>query len=451
MTEAIKTQAVGLAERPQTYINELAKHVGEEVTLKGWLYNMRSSGKLMFPQLRDGTGIVQCVVVKSSIAPEVWDALKPLGQESSLVVHGRVREDARAPGGFELDVINAEVLQAAHDYPITPKEHGTEFLLDHRHLWLRSRKQHAILKVRATVIRAVQDYLDDHGFTRCDTPIFTPAACEGTSTLFEVDYFGDEKAYLTQSGQLYNEATAAAFGKVYCFGPTFRAEKSKTRRHLTEFWMLEPEMAYATLEDVMELSEQVLSYIAARVLEDRKEELKTLERDTSKLEAIVPPFPRLHYDDAVKILHEGFEQGALENKFEWGGDLGAPDETYISSKFDKPVMVHRYPAAVKAFYMKRDPERDEIALGVDVLAPEGYGEVIGGGERSTSIEFLEQQIADHELPKEAFEWYLDLRRYGSVPHGGFGMGVERVTAWMCGTEHVREAIPFPRMLYRLRP
>ena len=451
MTEAIKTQTVELAERPQTYINELSRHIGEEVTLKGWLYNMRSSGKLMFPQLRDGSGIVQCVVVKNAIAPEVWDALKPLGQESSLIVHGRVREDARAPGGFEIDVINADVVHAAHDFPITPKEHGTEFLLDHRHLWLRSRKQHAILKVRAAVIRAVQDYLDDHGFTRCDTPIFTPAACEGTSTLFEVDYFGDEKAYLTQSGQLYNEATAAAFGKVYCFGPTFRAEKSKTRRHLTEFWMLEPEMAYATLDDVMALSEQLLSYIAARVLEDRKEELKTLERDTSKLEAIVPPFPRLHYDDAVKILHEGFDQGALENKFEWGGDLGAPDETYISSKFDKPVMVHHYPAAVKAFYMKRDPERDEIALGVDVLAPEGYGEVIGGGERSTSIEFLEKQIADHGLPKEAFEWYLDLRRYGSVPHGGFGMGVERVTAWMCGTEHVREAIPFPRMLYRLRP
>ncbi|MFZ0749792.1 MAG: asparagine--tRNA ligase, partial [Pyrinomonadaceae bacterium] len=437
MTEAIKTQSVALAERPQTYINQLSKHVGEEVTLKGWLYNMRSSGKLMFPQLRDGTSVVQCVVVKNSIAPEVWDALKPLGQESSLVVHGRVREDARAPGGFEIDVINAEVVHAAHDFPITPKEHGPEFLLDHRHLWLRSRRQHAILKVRATVIRAVQDYLDDHGFTRCDTPIFTPAACEGTSTLFEVDYFGDEKAYLTQSGQLYNEATAAAFGKAYCFGPTFRAEKSKTRRHLTEFWMLEPEMAYATLDDVMDLSEQLLSYIAARVLEDRKEELKTLERDTSKLEGIVPPFPRLHYDDAVKILHEAFEQGTLETKFEWGGDLGAPDETFISSKFDKPVMVHHYPAAVKAFYMKRDPERDEIALGVDVLAPEGYGEVIGGGERSTSIEFLEKQIADHGLPKEAFEWYLDLRRYGSVPHGGFGMGVERVTSWMCGNEHVR--------------
>src|SRR5687768_3080701 len=302
MTEAIKTQTVDLALRPQTYINELSKHVGEEVTLKGWLYNMRSSGKLMFPQLRDGTGVVQCVVVKNSIAPEVWDALKPLGQESSLVVHGRVREDARAPGGFEIDVINAEVVHAAHDFPITPKEHGPEFLLDHRHLWLRSRKQHAILKVRATVIRAVQDYLDDHGLTRCDTPIFTPAACEGTSTLFEVDYFGDEKAYLTQSGQLYNEATAAAFGKVYCFGPTFRAEKSKTRRHLTEFWMLEPEMAFADLEDDMRLMEGLISSVVARVLDRRREELKVLERDVSRLESVVPPFPRLSYDDALRSL-----------------------------------------------------------------------------------------------------------------------------------------------------
>lgn len=451
MSEAIKKQTVNLLEQPQTYINQLAKHVGEEVTLKGWLYNMRSSGKLMFPQLRDGTGMVQCVVVKASVAPEIWEALKPLGQESALVVRGNVREDARAPGGVEVDLIDAAVIQNAHDYPITPKEHGPEFLLDHRHLWLRSKKQHAILKVRATVVRAVRDYLDNNGFTLCDTPIFTPAACEGTSTLFEVDYFGDEKAYLTQSGQLYNEATAAAFGKVYSFGPTFRAEKSKTRRHLTEFWMVEPEMTYATLDDVMDLSEQFLSYIAARVLEDRQEELKSLERDTAKLETIVPPFPRLHYDKAVEMLHQGFAEGALETRFEWGGDLGSPDETYVSSKFDKPVMVHHYPAAVKAFYMKRDPERDDLALGVDVLAPEGYGEVIGGGERATSIEFLEKQIAAHELPKEAFEWYLDLRRYGSVPHGGFGMGVERCTAWMCGIEHIREAIPFPRMLYRLRP
>ena len=412
---------------------------------------MRSSGKILFPQLRDGTGVVQCVVLKNAISPELWEALKGLGQESALTIRGTVREDSRAPGGFEIDVTDAEVLQQVHDYPITPKEHGTEFLMDHRHLWLRSRRQHAVLKVRHTVVQAVRNFLDNDGFTLCDSPIFTPAACEGTTTLFEVDYFDGEKAYLTQSGQLYNEATAAAFGKAYCFGPTFRAEKSKTRRHLTEFWMVEPEMAYATLEDVMSLSERMLSYIAAQVLEKRSEELKVLERDTPKLEAIVAPFPRVHYDDAVKILHEGFEKGALESKFEWGGDFGAPDETYISSQFDRPVMVHHYPAAVKAFYMARDPERPELALGVDVLAPEGYGEVIGGGERATSLEFLEEQIALHQLPKEAFEWYLDLRRYGSIPHGGFGMGIERCTAWMCGIEHIRETIPFPRMIYRIKP
>lgn len=435
----------------QTYINELSKHVGEEVEIKGWLYNLRSSGKLLFPQLRDGTGVVQCVVFKKAVAPEVWDALDGLGQESSLIVHGTVRADERAPGGFEIDVTKALVLQAAHEYPITPKEHGTEFLMDHRHLWLRSRRQHAILKVRHTVIKAVRNFLDNEGFTLLDAPIFTPAACEGTTTLFEVDYFGDDKAYLTQSGQLYNEATAAAFGKVYCFGPTFRAEKSKTRRHLTEFWMVEPEMAYATLEDVMSLAERFLSYIAVRVLEERQEELKVLERDTSKLLSIVPPFPRVHYDDAVKMLHEGHERGEIETRFEWGGDFGAPDETLISSKFDKPVMVHHYPAVVKAFYMARDAERPELALGVDVLAPEGYGEVIGGGERATSLDFLREQLALHNLPEEAFNWYLDLRRYGSVPHAGFGMGIERCTAWMCGIEHIRETIPFPRMLYRLRP
>ncbi|MGB9179959.1 MAG: asparagine--tRNA ligase [Pyrinomonadaceae bacterium] len=435
----------------QTYINELSKHVGEEVAIKGWLYNLRSSGKLLFPQLRDGTGIVQCVVFKKAVAPEVWDALDGLGQESSLIVRGTVRADERAPGGFEIDVTNAEVLQSAHEYPITPKEHGTEFLMDHRHLWLRSRRQHAILKVRHTVIKAVRNFLDNDGFTLLDAPIFTPAACEGTTTLFEVDYFGDDKAYLTQSGQLYNEATAAAFGKVYCFGPTFRAEKSKTRRHLTEFWMVEPEMAYATLDDVMNLSERFLSYIAERVLEERQEELKVLERDTAKLEAIVPPFPRVHYDDAVKMLHEAHERGEIETRFEWGGDFGAPDETLISSKFDKPVMVHHYPAAVKAFYMARDAERAELALGVDVLAPEGYGEVIGGGERATSLDFLREQLAIHNLPEEAFNWYLDLRRYGSVPHAGFGMGIERCTTWMCGIEHIRETIPFPRMLYRLKP
>ncbi|HEX6045172.1 MAG TPA: asparagine--tRNA ligase [Pyrinomonadaceae bacterium] len=445
------TQSLASTATKHTYINQLSQHVGQEVVLKGWLYNMRSSGKILFPQLRDGTGVVQCVVLKNAIDPETWEALKGLGQESALAIKGSVREDSRAPGGFEIDATAAEVLQQVHDYPITPKEHGTEFLMDHRHLWLRSRRQHAVLKVRHTVVQSVRNFLDNDGFTLCDSPIFTPAACEGTTTLFEVDYFDGEKAYLTQSGQLYNEATAAALGKVYCFGPTFRAEKSKTRRHLTEFWMVEPEMAYATLEDVMALSERMLSYIATRVLEDRKEELKVLERDTSKLEAIVAPFPRVHYDDAVKMLQEGFEKGALEAKFEWGGDFGAPDETYISSQFDRPVMVHHYPAAVKAFYMARDPERPELALGVDVLAPEGYGEVIGGGERATSLEFLQEQIALHELPEEAFQWYLDLRRYGSVPHGGFGMGIERCTAWMCGIEHIRETIPFPRMLYRIRP
>jgi asparaginyl-tRNA synthetase len=445
------TQSLEISSAPQTYINQLSGHVGKEVTLKGWLYNLRSSGKILFPQLRDGTGVVQCVVLKNSITPEVWEALKGLGQESALTIKGTVRADSRAPGGYEIDVVSAEVLQEVHDYPITPKEHGTEFLMDHRHLWLRSRRQHAILKVRHTVVQAVRNFLDNDGFTLCDAPIFTPAACEGTTTLFEVDYFEGEKAYLTQSGQLYNEATAAAFGKAYCFGPTFRAEKTKTRRHLTEFWMVEPEMAFARLEDVLTLAERMLAYIAARVLEDRGEELKLLERDTAKLEAIVPPFPRIHYDDAVRMLHEGHEKGLVEAKFEWGGDFGAPDETYISNQFDRPVMVHHYPAAIKAFYMARDAERPELALGVDVLAPEGYGEVIGGGERATSLEFLQEQIALHGLPEEAFQWYLDLRRYGSIPHAGFGMGIERCTAWMCGIEHVRETIPFPRMLYRIRP
>lgn len=448
---ATESQSLEVKSSPHVRISELKHHVGETVLLKGWLYNLRSSGKILFPQLRDGTGVVQCVALKNAITSDMWDALKALGQESALTVSGKVRADERAPGGFEIDVVEAQVLQEVHDYPITPKEHGTEFLMDQRHLWLRSRRQTAILKVRHTVVQAVRGFLDSDGFTLCDAPILTPAACEGTTTLFEVDYFEGEKAYLTQSGQLYNEATAAALGKVYCFGPTFRAEKSKTRRHLTEFWMVEPEMAFAKLDDVMHLAERFLSHIAARVLEDRQEELKILERDASRLEAIVPPFPRVHYDDAVKVLHEGHAAGELESRFEWGGDFGAPDETYISSKFDKPVMVHHYPAAVKAFYMERDPERAELALGVDVLAPEGYGEVIGGGERATSLDFLKEQVALHELPQEAFEWYLDLRRYGSVPHAGFGMGIERCTAWMCGIEHIRETIPFPRMLYRIRP
>lgn len=434
-----------------TTIDKLNAHVDCEVTLRGWLYNMRSSGKLLFPQLRDGTGIVQCVVFKKAVSEELWERLKPLGQESALTITGKVRADERAPGGFEIDVTDAEVVQNVEGFPISPKEHGTEFLMDNRHLWLRSRRQHAILKVRHTIVRAVRDFLDNEGFTLCDAPIFTPAACEGTTTLFEVDYFDDAKAYLTQSGQLYNEATAMAFGKVYCFGPTFRAEKSKTRRHLTEFWMVEPEMAYATLEDVMNVTERFLASIAARVLDERAEELKVLERETSKLESIVPPFPRLQYDDAVKLLQAGFANGELENNFEWGGDLGAPDETYLSAKYDKPLLVHRYPAAIKAFYFKRDEQDERLALGVDVLAPEGYGEVIGGGERATSLEFLERQIESHHLPKEAFDWYLDLRRYGTVPHAGFGMGIERCTAWMCGIEHVRETIPFPRMLYRLKP
>ncbi|MCM3871643.1 MAG: asparagine--tRNA ligase [Pyrinomonadaceae bacterium] len=448
---ATESTTLDIINSPQTYISELSKHVGQEVVLKGWLYNVRSSGKIAFPQLRDGTGIVQGVALKNTVSPEVWEALKSLGQESSLIVRGTVRADERAPGGYEIDVIDAQVLQEVHDYPITPKEHGTEFLMDQRHLWLRSRRQHAVLKVRHTVVQAVRNFFDNDGFTLADAPILTPAACEGTTTLFEVDYFEGEKAYLTQSGQLYNEATAAAFGKAYCFGPTFRAEKSKTRRHLTEFWMVEPEMAYATLYDVMSLAERMLSHVAQRVLEDRAEELKVLERDTSKLESIVAPFPRLHYDDAVKMLQDGHDAGALENRFEWGGDFGAPDESFISSKFDKPIMVHHYPAIVKAFYMARDPERSELALGVDVLAPEGYGEVIGGGERATSLEFLKEQVRLHQLPQEAFEWYLDLRRYGSVPHAGFGMGIERCTAWMCGIEHIRETIPFPRMLYRIRP
>ena len=434
----------------QTYINELKNHIGEEVTLKGWLYNSRSSGKLVFLQLRDGTGIVQCVVFKGN-SEEVFEKAKPLGQESSLIVRGTVKVDERSPIGVELDVKDIEVLQNAHEYPITPKEHGTEFLMDNRHLWIRSKKQNAVLKVRHTVIKATRDYFDNNGFTLCDTPIFTPAACEGTTTLFEVDYFGDEKAYLTQSGQLYNEATAAAFGKTYCFGPVFRAEKSKTRRHLTEFWMVEPEMAFAHLEDAMELGEGLIAYIVERVLNDRKEELAVLERDTAKLESIIPPFPRIHYDDAVKMLQEGHAAGELENNFEWGGDFGAPDETYLSNRAGKPIFVHHFPAIIKAFYFERDKERPELALGADLLAPEGYGEIIGGGERAMDLAFLEEQIKAHDLPRESFEWYLDLRRYGSVPHAGFGMGVERCTAWMCGIEHVRESIPFPRMLYRLKP
>jgi asparaginyl-tRNA synthetase len=429
----------------------MSKHVGEEVIIKGWLYNMRSSGKLMFPQVRDGSGIIQGVVFKKNVSEQVWNDFEKLTQESSIIVRGTVRADERAPGGYELDVTGLEVFHVAEPYPITPKEHGVEYLMDHRHLWLRSRRQHAILSVRAEVIRAVRDYFDSNGFLLMDTPIFTPAACEGTTTLFGVDYFEDAKAYLTQSGQLYNEATAAAFGKVYCFGPTFRAEKSKTRRHLTEFWMVEPEAAYYDLDDVMQLAEEFLTFVVHRVLENRRKELGELERDVSKLEKIQTPFPRLQYDDAVKMLQEAHEKGEVETRFEWGGDFGAPDETYISSRYDRPVMVHRYPAAVKAFYMKADPRRPELALCVDVLAPEGYGEVIGGGQRADDLGYLLKQIHEHDLPEESFDWYLDLRKYGAFPHGGFGMGIERCTGWLCGIEHIREAIPFPRMLYRLKP
>jgi asparaginyl-tRNA synthetase len=438
---------------PVTTISEIGKHDGQTVTIRGWLYNLRESGKLLFPQFRDGSGIIQGVVLKNAVTPEVFEAVKTLTQESSVIVAGKVRADKRAPGGYELDVVNVQVVQRVPEtdpYPITPKEHGTDFLMEHRHLWVRSQRQAAILRVRAEIIKAARDFFDERGFTLTDPPIITPAACEGTTTLFPVDYF-DDQAYLTQSGQLYVEATAMALGKVYSFGPTFRAEKSKTRRHLTEFWMVEPEVAYATLDDVMELAEGLISFIVKRCLERRRVDLQTIGRDISKLEKIEPPFPRISYDDAVKNLQEGHAKGALEAKFEWGGDLGSPDETYLSAQFDKPVMVHRYPAKVKAFYMEPDPQRPELALCVDVLAPEGYGEIIGGSQRMASHELLLQRIHEHGLPEEAFKWYLDLRKFGSVPHGGFGMGIERAVAWICGLEHVRETIPFPRMLYRLYP
>lgn len=438
---------------PVTTISDIGKHDGQAVTIRGWLYNLRESGKLLFPQFRDGSGIIQGVVPKNAVTPEVFEAVKTLTQESSVIVEGKVRADKRAPGGYELDVQNVQVLQRVPEtdpYPITPKEHGTDFLMEHRHLWVRSQRQAAILRVRAEIIKAARDFFDERGFTLTDPPIITPAACEGTTTLFPVDYF-DDQAYLTQSGQLYVEATAMALGKVYSFGPTFRAEKSKTRRHLTEFWMVEPEVAYATIDDVMDLAEGLISFIVKRCLEKRRTDLQTIGRDISKLEKIEPPFPRISYDDAVKNLQEGHAKGALETRFEWGGDLGSPDETYLSAQFDKPVMVHRYPAKVKAFYMEPDPQRPELALCVDVLAPEGYGEIIGGSQRMASHELLLQRIHEHGLPESAFKWYLDLRKFGTVPHGGFGMGIERAVAWICGLEHVRETIPFPRMLYRLYP
>ncbi len=438
---------------PLTTIADIGKHEGQTVTLRGWLYNLRESGKLLFPIFRDGSGVIQGVLPKNAVSPEIFEAVKGLTQESSVIVEGKVRADKRAPGGYELDVSDVQVVQRVSEndpYPISLKEHGVDFLMEHRHLWVRTPRQAAILRVRAEIIKAARDFFDERGFTLTDPPILTPAACEGTTTLFPVDYF-DEQAYLTQSGQLYIEATAMALGKVYSFGPTFRAEKSKTRRHLTEFWMVEPEIAYATLDDLMQLAEDFISFLVKRCLDRRASDLQIIGRDISKLAKIEAPFARITYDEAVKLLQEGHAKGALENNFEWGGDLGSPDETYISSQFDKPVMVHRYPAKIKAFYMEPDPDRPDLALCVDVLAPEGYGEIIGGSQRMASYDLLLKRIRQHGLPEEAFKWYLDLRKYGSVPHAGFGMGIERAVAWICGLEHVRETIPFPRMLHRLYP
>jgi asparaginyl-tRNA synthetase len=428
-----------------TYIEHIGDHVGQTVTVKGWLHNRRSSGKIHFLVVRDGTGFLQVVMGKRDVDEATFQRADHLGQESAVMVTGAVKAEPRAVGGYEMVASGLEVVSEAHDYPITPKEHGVDYLMDRRHLWIRSERQTAILRVRHEIIDAVRDFFNTQGFILADTPIFTPSACEGTTTLFPVEYFDDEKAYLTQSGQLYNEANAMALGRVYAFGPTFRAEKSKTRRHLTEFWMVEPEMAYADLNDVITLAEGLITSVVARVLDRRQKELKMLERDTSKLEAVKAPFPRLKYDEAAKIL---LDKGL---PFQVGGDLGGTDETVLSEQFDRPVCVTHYPAAIKAFYMKPDPHEPDKALCVDVLAPEGYGEIIGGGQRLDDLDLLLQRIKEHHLPQEAFEWYLDLRRYGSVPHGGFGMGIERCVSWICGLEHVRETIPYPRMLYRIYP
>jgi len=440
------------------HIEEIAAHEGQEVTIQGWLYSRTDKGRLQFLRVRDGTGIVQAVVFKKDVPPEVFQVARSLTQESSLVVSGVVRADQRAPGipgGYEIGVTDLQVVQRAEEYPIQLKEHGPDFLLDHRHLWIRSPRQWAILRVRATVIRAIRDWLDDHGFVNLDTPILTPAACEGTTTLFETDYFG-EPAYLTQSGQLYNEATIAAFGRVYCFGPTFRAEKSKTRRHLTEFWMVEPEIAYCDLDELMEIEEQFVSYIVQRTLRERAAELALLGRDTTPLERVVPPFPRISYDEALELLAQIREETEDETlrallEIEWGDDFGSPHETELARRFDRPVFVYGYPTQAKAFYMEPWPGRPEVSKSVDLLAPEGYGEITGGSERISDLKLLEERLVEHNLPREAFEWYLDLRRYGSVPHSGFGLGVERTVAWICGIEHVRETIPFPRMLKRAYP
>ena len=425
-------------------VKDVGAYVGKEITLKGWLYNKRSSGKLHFLQLRDGSGIIQCVVFKGDVPAEVFELADKITQESSVEITGTVREDKRSPLGFELGVKDVKVLQMAKDYPISPKEHGTAFLMDNRHLWLRSSRQVAILKIRDEIIFSIREYFKNNGFTLVDSPILTPSACEGTSTLFETDYFG-QKALLSQSGQLYGEASAMALGKIYCFGPTFRAEKSKTRRHLTEFWMVEPEVAFNDLNDDMDLAEDFICYIVEKVLKNCRKELEVLGRDISKLENIKKPFPRISYTEAIEILNKN------GNPTEWGGDIGGDEETIISKNFDRPVMIHRYPAAIKAFYMKRDPEDDRLALAVDVIGPEGYGEIIGGSQREEDYETLVKRIKEQGLDEKDFSWYLDLRKYGSVPHSGFGMGIERAVAWICGLPHVRETIPFPRLMDRLQP
>lgn len=426
-------------------IRDVSAHVGQEVTMGVWMYNKRSSGKIQFLQLRDGTGTIQGVLVKNQVTPEVWDEAKLLTMESSLYVTGMIRQDDRAPSGFELDVTGVKTIQIAEEYPIAKKEHGVDFLMDHRHLWIRSSRQAAILRVRAEIIRAIQTYLDQKGFSLVDPPILTPSSCEGTTNLFHTKYF-DEDAYLTQSGQLYMEAAAMALNKVYSFGPTFRAEKSKTRRHLIEFWMIEPEMAFVDHEGNLEYQEQMVEFVVQSVLKNCQAELKVLERDISKLEKIKAPFPRITYDEAVELLHrEGFED------FQWGEDFGAPHETKIAEAFDKPVFITHYPTEIKSFYMKPHPERPEVVLCADLIAPEGYGEIIGGSQRIDDPELLAERYEEHKLPQEAYAWYLDLRKYGTVPHSGFGLGLERTVAWICGLDHVRETIPFPRMLNRLYP
>ncbi|MGB3346980.1 MAG: asparagine--tRNA ligase [Candidatus Humimicrobiia bacterium] len=426
------------------YINDVSKYDGKKVLIRGWLYNKRSSGNIVFLLVRDGTGVLQCVVSKNNVDNKVFESVQKITQESSLIVTGNVRKEERAIGGYELFINDIKILQIVSDYPITPKSHGVGFLMKNRHLWLRSKKQHAILKIRAEVIKACREYLDKNGFINIDTPILTPAACEGTSTLFETKYF-DQMAYLSQSGQLYNEATIMSFGKVYCYGPTFRAEKSKTRRHLMEFWMIEPEMAYFDWEDNIEVQEEFVTYIVQTVLKNRRSELEILERNLSKLEIIKPPFPKISYDEALEILKK---EGKDIN---WGDDFGAGEETIISKSFDKPVFIHHYPMKCKAFYMKPDPERPDVSLSNDLIAPEGYGEIIGGGQRIDNLELLEEKIKEHNLPRDAFKWYLDLRKYGTVPHSGFGLGIERTVAWICKLKHIRETIPFPRLLYKIYP